>query len=214
MPVNPGPADVEILNAAFKLIGEEPLQSIDSETPAAAATVALWGRLVDFALGFYPWSFATRTMALTRTADATNDGWLYSYQMPAERIGPPIAVAPRRDFRIPFTDYCLIEDRLHTDAETIWAQLHFRAAAGAWSGAFTFAFTTALAGELALAITSDQKLRDTLRTDAWGPATAMGRGGLMGLAIQVDARAQPSPVLLADGGPLVTARMGGLWTDT
>lgn len=215
MPLAPGPADLEIINAAYALIGADPIQSIDIETPGAAAAVILWGRLFDHALGFYPWSFATRAFSLALTADDPGDGWTNSFLLPAERIGPPLAVSDTKDFRIQFTDYTLAEDRVHSDKATLWARCKFRAAVGTWSGPFTWAFTNAMAAEFALSVTSDAKLRQQLRTDTWGPETMMGRGGLMGQAIQVDAQAKPSPILASDGGPLLTARRGGLqsWGD-
>lgn len=212
MPLTPGPADVEVINAALLLIGGDPIETTDMETPGAQAASILWGKLFDHALGFYPWSFASRAYALAQVTADPADGWTYAYQLPAERIGPPRAVSDSRDFRIPFTDYALAEGRVLADATTLWARCAFRAAAGTWSGSFTLAFTTALAAEFALSVTNDAKLRASLKQDAWGEERMMGRGGLMGLAIQVDTQAKPSPILMSDGGPLVTARRAGIDT--
>ena len=209
----PPQVDVDIVNSAFALIGEDPIESLDDETPGAQAAALLYQRVLDHLLGFYPWSFATRAFSLTRLADDPGDGWAFAFLLPEARIGPPLAISDIKDFRRPFTAYNLAEDHVHADVEKLWARLKFRAHPRVWSGPFTLAFTTGLAGELALSVTSDSKLRTQLRGEAFGSPQELGRGGLIKLAIDVDAQAQPSVVLASDGGPLIVAHGGGPWYE-
>lgn len=211
MSLTPSPAELFVINGAYALIGQPPLQTIDVETPGAQAAALLYVDTAKALLGFYPWSFSKRTRKLDRLADDPGDGWTYAFQLPADRIGQPLAVSNVKDLRRQFTDYALAEDRVHADVAELWAQVQYVASPSTWSGPFLIAFRTALAAEFAMAITQDAKLRAQLRQDAFGPDSMMMRGGFMGAAIQADTRAQPSPVLLADGGPLLQARRGGLY---
>lgn len=209
----PSQPNLPLINSAFAIFGQDPIQSIDAETPGAQAAGLIYRLVIDDLLGFYPWSFSKETRQLQRLATIPDTGFSYAYLLPPDANGLPIQISDANDFRGDFQKYSLHGMEIHADAEELWAIIKVSALPELWSPTFRYAATLALAGNFALSVTGDRNLKESLLEDAFGPPQMMRRGGAMGLAIQENALNQPSPVLAVDGGPLIAARTDGLYSD-
>lgn len=198
--------DLDIVNAACAMIGEEPLQSLEEEIDAGQAASLVYQTTVEFNLGIYLFSFSKQIRQLSRN-DVGNPlaGFDYVYDLPAERIGDPIYLtddptnADRR-----FTRYAIVGVQIHTSADPIYAMIRYRAAPHNWSPTFKAATIKAVAAEFAVPMTHDRALADQLRTAAYGTPSEQFRGGMIGAAIRADAYSTP-PRAQSQKNPLADA---------
>jgi hypothetical protein len=198
---------LDIVNAACARIGEDALQSLEDETIAGQAVSLIYEELVGFNIAVYPFSFARKIQPLSRIADAVPlSGWLYVFDLPAERIGPPIYVTD--DITDPgrrFSRYSLVESQVHADCEPLHAQIKFLPSPNLWSATFRTVTITALASRLSFALASDRATMETLRNEAYGTPQDNFRGGQMRAAINEDSFSVPPRRQDRDNNPLTKA---------
>lgn len=196
-----------LVNQAAGLIGDDPIDALDAQTPGAQAVSLLYDSLLQYCVGVHDWSFATATRQLTRRNDVTPfTGWRYVFALPPDRIEQPIKCAPTADWpRAKFTDYVLEGGDLHCDEPAMYALIRVLPAPAAMSATFRRAFMIALAADLYMARSSDKDGRDRMRAEALGPPSMNGVGGLMATAIQQDRRSQPSKAPTDGYDPLTSA---------
>lgn len=199
--------DLDIVNAACAMIGEEPLQSLDDETDAGQAAALVYETTVEFNLGLYLFSFSKQMRQLSRNdAGQPLAGYTLVFDLPAERIGDPIYLtddptnADRR-----FTKYAIVGVQIHTSQDPIYAQIRYRASPHNWSATFKAATIKAIAAEFAVPMTHDRALAESLRAQAYGTPTEQFRGGMIGAAIRADAFSTPPRKQNRDDNPLENA---------
>lgn len=182
-----------IVNEACALANATPIQSLEAQTPAAAMVRLAYDRVLGYCFGIHRFSFSLSTRRLSRLAEAPETGWLYAFDLPADRVGPPVRLtdAPKEPRRH-FTDFLIEGPQVHADAPDLWAQIRITPAPMLWSPPFRHAFTTALAADLALTVKRDKTLRQIMWSEAFGDARAGGRGGLLLAAISDDGQSTPS----------------------
>lgn len=182
-----------VANEACGLATATPIQSLEAQTPAAAQVKLAYDRVLGFCLGLHRFSFSLSTRRLSRLSDPPDTGWKYAFDLPADRVGAPIALSD--DAKDPcrhFTAFLLEGAQVHADAPDLWARIRIMPHPTLWSATFRHAFTTALAADLALLAKRDKALREQLRAEAFGDARFNGRGGLMLAAIDDDSASTPS----------------------
>lgn len=194
---------VTVANEACAMVGANPVQSLDVETPTNAAVKAAYGRVLGALLGIHPFSFATSTRQLAQRAGATPlTGYDHVYDLPADRLGPPLRISDTAaDPRAFFTAYLLEGDTVHASASPLFARILVAPAPHLWSPLFRAAMTTALAADLALSVKRAKDLHQILFAEAFGSPIQNYRGGQLGAAIAADSFATPSipnPAVQAD----------------
>lgn len=60
---------IDLCSMALLKLGEQPIQSLVDDTPAAKLSRVLFDSVMDALLAVHPWRFATRQIKLTRNAD-------------------------------------------------------------------------------------------------------------------------------------------------
>lgn len=183
--------DLDIVNAACALIGEDPMQSLDGE--AGAAAFLLHEEVSAFNFGVYQFSFARTLRQLARVDGAVPlSGWHNVFDLPPERVGPPLYVTD--DITDPdrrFSRYSLVDAAVHCDADPLFAMIKIQPAPHLWSATFRSVTITALAAKLAFSLASDRQTMETLTQIAYGSSMENFRGGQMRAAINEDAQATP-----------------------
>ncbi len=183
---------LSIANRACAMIGIEPLQSLDDDTPGGQKAALIIDSLLDFCFALHTWTFTRQTVELNRVTTATpKNGFVYEFVIPKG-----FKIKPNRMLRSKMNDDVLTAfefegDRLHCDEQQVYAQLLIEQHPERWAGDFRHAFTVALSGEFAMAMADDKGVEAAKKSEAFGPSSMNFRGGLMGAAIQNDARNAP-----------------------
>ncbi|MEW6256832.1 MAG: hypothetical protein AB1592_12830 [Pseudomonadota bacterium] len=203
---------VTLANEACAMAGANPVQNLDAETSTAASVKLAYDRTQGFMLGVHPFTWAKSTRQLSRRAGAQPfTGFLYVFDLPADRIGPPIRVTDdASDPLRSFTSYLLETDTVHASAEPLYAQILYLPPPRLWSAPFRQCFVTALAASLALSLKRNRTLAQDLTIQAFGTPQERNRGGQMAVAIAADSYATPAldnPAVTHD--PLTSAWRGG-----
>lgn len=193
-----------IIQAAQLRIGDE---KITAETdPAAAALIAIFDDVLGDLISRIPWRFATVTRRLTRLNEAPPAYWKYYYQLPPDMIGAPRAVYDQPTQRQPTTSFEMTENRLATDALEVWLRHTKLPVLSYTPGYFLSLLTKACMREFCLTVREDKGLYQTLGDEIYGPASAGGIGGLLGMCANLDAQAGPSPAVGMGANPLADVR--------
>lgn len=203
--------DVTIINRALARIGAGAILSRDEDTDLARQACAIYDDLVDLALAGFHWKWPVQTRRLDRLAATPENGWPYAYGFPPEAIGLPsrLLADPRSPDR-PLREFAVEGGRIYCNEPQVWGSFVMRSSPGLWPPLFRAAFTVWLAASLAVPVTHDSNLEQSLSQQAVGNPSENLRGGLMGRAIAFDAAGSNAvaPVLAAD--PLTDSWHGGV----
>lgn len=200
-----------LVQEAALRIGEEPPQSLD-EFLGTDSLARVFSGVADFCLDLHPWTFCTEVRPLSRLdLDSPVRGYPHVFELPADAVGQPLAIfADLSTPDAPYAGFTYHGARVLALDAPVHALLTVRPPPARWPGAFREAVRLALAAELALALASDDGLRDKLRADAFGTPSEMYRGGAMGVAIRNQGWRAP-PQRLASGDPF-SASWQGAWS--
>jgi hypothetical protein len=189
-----------IANRACALIGQEPLQSLDEDTLGGQRAALIYDSLLDFCMALTPWTFRRETVELNRLPDAPlidgqilnfKNGYRYLYTIPQGYKIKPNRLLRSNDPEDVLVRFEFEGDKLYCDETRAFAQLLIEQHPERWAGDFRHAFTVALSGEFALAMADDKQVSGAKKDEAFGSSSQNFRGGLMGAAIQNDARSSP-----------------------
>lgn len=152
------PGRVDIVNMALTRLGERQIAALTEDTELADLCEVNYLPVLDELLCSHDWSFASRKATLARLAAAPANEWSYAYQLPADRIGPPLRLFDSAGTGIdPISDYETVGgDQIHTDAEAVVAEYPFRPDESMFPGYFVSAFADKLAEVLAMPITHSE----------------------------------------------------------
>ena len=199
---------VEVTNHAMTRIGAIPIQSFDTPGPAGVAPQLTYNGVLLSLMSEYPWHFSMTTMQLAQHENAPERGWTFQYTLPPDRVALPRAyydskdTAYNRQGGLSLRHFELSENLVLTDAASLWANYQRFPAVAHWPGYFVELAVLAVAAELALVIREDRTLRRDLRRDAFGPPEFRGQGGLMAVAMAMDAQAAPVPQIDSGRNPV------------
>ncbi len=198
---------IDLIDSALMRIGSQPMQS--EAAPNAAQLLSIYDSITGYCLSANPWSWNTVTRQLPRLSAPPLRYWRYQFEKPADMLGTPRAVYASSDCRVPFTGFELNNGVVEANVENIWLKHDRRSQPVDWAGYFQELIQVALMAEFALSVREDKTLREALHQQAFGTPSEMRQGGLMGVAMGIDAQAKPSPVLNIGGSnPLLDARFG------
>ncbi|NDV87041.1 hypothetical protein GTW51_10040 [Aurantimonas aggregata] len=195
-----------LVNRALIKLGQAATFSIDDENHISGKVDAVWPDLVAHCFGLHDWTFCRATYRLTRIELEPENGWCYRFGLPGNRIGEPLKILsdPRRD--APLREFSIEGGELFADVLDVWARCKVEVNPAIWDPAFRAAFTTALAGALAVPIQSDQDLEATYWQQAFGTSSQGGTGGLFGRLISQNVASDPPDSANRWRDPLTDAR--------
>ena len=197
---------VGLCNLALTRVGNLPIQGEDAY--GADEVLQIFDHVVDAVLTAKRWRFARRTISLARnTAAPTGGFWLYSFNLPGDRIGLPDAVYDNQK-RERFTDYEFNEGLLVTNAEAIWVRYAWRPPFQNWPAEVIDCLVTAAMAEFAMALNDDAQLRQALRAEVWGDSRRPGQTGSLQTAATREAQSEPGTTMFGRDtrGPFIAAR--------
>ena len=181
---------IGVINEALTEIGAQPLQA-DEATPSNPRVIEYDGMLRDI-ISRREWSFAATTVRpLARDTSVDATPWKYAYQLPAERIGPPLLLYDSLpDGVLRAFAYTQDGQKVLADAEAVWARIWTLPPVSAWPGHFRRLVVLALASRYALSVRDDRTLREQLRQEAFGTPGLEGAGGQWAISAGLDSQAQ------------------------
>jgi hypothetical protein len=202
--------DLDIVNQSLGIAGAAPLAALDASTPLGAFAVQQWPRRKAFLLGFYRWVFAARVAQLEQLAVTPPEcPFDFAYERPADVIGAIHAF--RNDPRLQAAlaiEPVQLADYIAAPTTPLWAEYTADVDTATFPPWFNELAAKSFGADCARR-TLKETLANTLMVECFGPPEAMGQGGLMLAAMQMDSRnAQQRSLEYADGGALVAARMG------
>jgi hypothetical protein len=195
---------IDLIDGALLRIGAEPVMS--ESVPEALANIAIFDSIVGFCLSAAPWGWNTVTRRLVRLSDPPQRYWKHQFELPGDMLGTPRAAYDSASCERPFTRWELMDGRLMSEAADVWLEMDKRSEPAAWPGYFVELIQVAMMAELALSIREDRGLYERLHEKAFGTPSEMRQGGLMGIALGIDAQSKPSYTLNIGANPLASAR--------
>lgn len=79
-------SEVQIVNVALTILGEDPIASLTDATTAARVANRIFAPQRDALLRSHPWNFATKRATLAQLAEAPAFGFAYQYALPNDYI--------------------------------------------------------------------------------------------------------------------------------
>lgn len=202
-----------IINWALNDIGAYAQFSIDDQSELAEKCNAAWQLAIGRAFGLHDWSFCRRTTKLARLAETPETGWTYAHQLSGDALGPPLKLLARAGSSPePLRDFAIEGNLVFSECIDVWAREKVLVDPGQWTPPFLTAFTTALAGYLAISVSHDENMRDMKLAEAFGSPSQGGAGGLFGRLVAQDRAGAPLGANMAESAELVTTRQtAGAW---
>ncbi len=200
---------IDIVNAAFNRIGEDPIETFEEDGGGEQDASLIYEEVVGFNLGLQPsgFTFAREVRQLSKLANQTPlTGFANVFDIPGPYSGLPVYLSD--DITDPgrrFTGFILTGGRVHSDADPLFAMVKFVPDPHRWTDTFRSATITAIASRLAFAVASDRNTQAELRQEAYGTQSENFRGGMMRAALAEDAFANPPRRADVDNNPLTRA---------
>lgn len=143
---------VEIGANALRLLGADPITSLDDPTERARLVQAFWPMVRQAVLRAHPWGFATRFATLARLAEGPAWRYRYAYQLPTQ----PYCVRVIETSLDPHDTPWIVSGRtIVTDATSVKiAYVADVTDPGEYDTLFASAVTARLAAELAYPVTA------------------------------------------------------------
>lgn len=200
-----------IVNWSLAELGLAANFSIDEQTPRGADVGIFWPRAIAHAFSLTDWTDFRRTSQLTRQSAAPDTGYTYGYDLPGDRLGPPMKLLsdPRRE--TPLRDFRIEGDTMSCDEPVAWAVCKVERDPAYWDPQFANAFAVLLASYLAVPQLQDVDMAAEKMAQAIGTRGEGGTGGMFGRLIAQNKAAHPMASPLYRNDPLTAGRGGGDW---
>lgn len=149
---------VEICNMALLKLGQETIQSFDESSKEASWCRSLYDLIRKAVLRAHPWKFATKT-AVLGVLDETDDVYSYVYQLPSDCIRVLYLIDGKKQN----TEYEVRGAKLYTDlGVAVLKYVYDLQDAAAFDASFVDAFSYRLASDLAVPLTNNASLINTM----------------------------------------------------
>jgi hypothetical protein len=201
-------AKVLVVNRALRKLGLPASYTIDMEDDLGGTVDLVWPGVEATVVSIYNWSVCQDDLACNPLADAPVNGWTYGFELPATRVGEPLAILDNVVREHYLRDFMLSGGKLYTNVTPVWARCRVLLDPAAWDIGFSEAFSIALAAALAVPLLQDEDRENKLFTDAFGGKQENMGGGLFGKLITINRAAQPQGRGFMRDDPLTNARFG------
>jgi hypothetical protein len=198
---------VHVVNTALSThLGLPASYSIDDESTLGGQVDLAWNTVLAEVMMVHAWSVFQDEREALPIVDAPRNGWLFVFELPADRIGLPIAVLIDVVRETYLREFKVMGGKLYTNISPVWVRIRVMQDPEYWDMAFRAAFSVALASALAVPLRQDEDERDKLHMKAYGDPRENGGGGLFGKLITLDRSAQPQGRGFLNNDPLTRAR--------
>lgn len=175
-------SDIEIISAAFILLGKGPVSSPVTDNPEYTAAQDIYKLLVPHMLTVHIWRFALKNLQLSESTEPSPfDRWSKVFLMPGEQL-----LAYRTD---PLIDYEIFENKLYTNATSVKLEFIFRIDESRFPPYFIRLMTFQLAADIAMTVTQKITIAEW-----WGKQAEQQ----LLLAKFLDSSIMPNPVIPRD----------------
>ena len=202
-------AKVNLINRALLKLGLPASYTIDAEDPRAAMCDMAWQGVEAKVSSIYSFTYGRKTSEPAAPADATGSGWQFAFDLPAGRIGDPVAVLDDVKSEHFLRSYKIENGVLYTDVSPVWVTCKYPMDPEVFDAGYAEAFAIALASALAVPMAQDETREKDLRVEAFGRPDQNDGGGLFGKLITVNRAATPQGRGFMADDPLTRARFGG-----
>lgn len=188
-----GDTAVSICSDALILLGAKAITSFNDGTDESSSCDRLYSDIRDSTLSMYPWSFATKKIALARLVTTPGSVWRYAYQLPGDRLANPAAVYETASIGAPVRkDWEVQGDQLLTNLETVYIDYKYSVPEYAMPQYFVQLLKYMMAWHLAMPITEQTDKATYWQGVAVGAPSENGRGGFFRSSTQIDGQGNPS----------------------
>ncbi len=194
-----------ICSQALTKLGKGPISSfIDvSNTEAAVMCGLLWDDESKFIQSCFSWRFNSTKQDLSILGVTPVNEWTYAYQLPDHLNLRAVYNSSDAGAR-PMTEYEIFGNELYTDSTVISIDFQVEKDVPYWPPYFVQFAIAHFASVLAPAITNKSDISQYWDEMAWGPKQDNRRGGLFGVAKDIDSKIMPAEPIRSN--ELIAAR--------
>ena len=193
-----GTSDIKICSSALLRLGAKAISSFTDGTNRSTLCANIYPSLKEGILSQYDWRFTVKQRQLARSPETPETRWQYKFTLPSDRLTDgPIAVynSDAAGTGIaPINTFELFAGFLYTTELEIFIDYQTATEEQAWPAYFVELMTKAMMVELAMPITDQANLRESVRREVYGTDVENGVGGMMGLVRSRNAREDPTMV--------------------
>lgn len=201
----------DVVNWALAELGQASNFSIDEETSRGAHVAVFWPRAIGHCFGLHDWTFCRRTTQLSRQEATPTTGYVYGYDLPGDKIGPPQKVLSEPRNEQPVRHFRIEGQTLFADEPAVWVTCKVPVDPAYWDWQWASAFATALSGYLAVPLLQDLDLQAEKFGQAFGTRSEGGAGGAFGRLVAQDRAGAPVGSNMLANDPLTAGRSSVPW---
>jgi hypothetical protein len=194
-------------NDALALLGAQTVAQADEGTEMAALLFRVAPTTLRAALSKYPWRCTLAQPQLVRFVDPPPHSWRHRFALPAGMIAFRRAVLSATPGAAILHQWRIVGDELHADVDEVWADVQAEPPLIRWPPYLRDFARSALAADLALAVTGSGADAQLFHQMAYGPPSMAGHGGLFAHAKRADGQQAPAEPIRHF--PLLNVRAGG-----
>lgn len=198
--------DIGICSAALLKLGEDPISSFNDGTDPSDTCKVLYPSFAKHCLSMHAWNFARKKVQLARLVETPVNQWAYAYQMPSDSLRVLGVFTSDNVRATPTPDYDIFYNQVYSNDTTLYLDYIAEVPEADWPAYFEEFVKTAFAAELALPITNQQDLKQDMWQKAYGTINDNMKGGLLGMAMSIDAKQIPPRVIRYNS--IIDARFG------
>ncbi|HCS22610.1 MAG TPA: hypothetical protein PLW48_03815 [Alphaproteobacteria bacterium] len=197
----------KICNITMSRIGGAQINSITDPQDDREVTCAnLFFSLLDTLLAEHDWNWAMWEKTLTRDLDVDAlRGFERAFRLPGDLIAGPFDVEGDGQ-QANKGDYVILGAHVHASYKSVKVLYRRRPPVNIWPPFFVSLFVAAFAGQLCIPERDSVSMADKFTEEAFGPPSLLRRGGLMGMAMKIDAQSKPTKTLFKNGDPFTATR--------
>jgi hypothetical protein len=186
-----GTTSLDIASQALSLIRANPISSFSEGTNEAEIASLFYGTFVKDIFSRYPWAFALKKRKLNRSGDAPINEFKYNYIIPAE-VERIFSVYNSGEVRArPVQNFDISQRNIQSNEEELWTQYTVYEDEANWPGYFIQYAIYAFAAMLAIPVTDDESIANTMQTTAYGTPQEQEKGGKFAIAASTDSQQKP-----------------------
>lgn len=202
--------DIEICQRALMNLGAAPINSFDTPGDTAKFLKISYPAIRSTIISAYQWECMRSSKELTRET-GTPDGFKYSFIMPPNMVGAPVAIYWSNAPYIRATSGFEVRGRrILSNYERLWCEYTVEKPEEEWPAWFAELMVGAVCAEIAFMVTDQQNVKDAWDYKTYGTPSENRVGGLMGQAMTLDAQGSGNNPGLADNA-FIDARFGGVY---
>lgn len=202
--------DISICNRALMGLGSAPLNSFDTPSDTGKFLKIAYPEIRAMVASAYMWECMKTIKPLTLEA-GTPVGFGYSFIMPGDMVGAPIAVywtpAP---WQRGTNGFEIRGRRILSNYQQLWVEYSVIKPEADWPSWYAELMVGAVASEIAYMVTDQQSVKDYWEGKTYGSPSENRVGGLMGQAMTLDAQGSGNNPGLADNA-FIDARFGAVY---